>query len=132
MLKEVRIKKGPLVSKKYVEALDEQPKLNKKVKAQFDIEKDVYQSLADSVADNAKLLSLVFAMGATIYGVLTDSMKNNIDSAIKEKIEYAIEKYHSVETWGDLQLKAEGTKAIDKLIDRQAKIGEIIKKVYGL
>jgi len=132
MLQEIRVKKGPLVSTKYVETIDETPKSDKKIKAQYAIEKEVYSALADSVADNAKLVSLVFAMGSAMYNALPDSTKNNIDASTKDKIEYAIKKYESIETWGDLQLKAEGTEAIDRLIDRQAKIGEIVKAIYNI
>ena len=131
MLKQTKITNGLRVQTAYVEDLDKQPQLGSKAKAKYEIQEQVYSALADSVADNAKMISLVFAMGSAIYSVLTDSMKNNLDAAIKDKIEYAIDKYHSVETWGDIQLAQEGNEAIDKLLDRQAAIGSIIKSIYG-
>ena len=131
MLKEIKITNGLRVRKAYVEDLNKEPQTGSKAKARYEIQEQVYEALADSVADNAKMISLVFAMGSAIYSVLTDSMKNNLDDATRDKIEYAIDKYHSVETWGDIQLATEGNEAINKLLDRQAKIGSIIKEIYG-
>ena len=132
MIKETIVTQGLRVRKAYVEELDKKPKVNKKAKVKYQIQEQVYSALADSVADNAKLISLVFAMGASIYNALDDSTKNNIPDYTRAKIEYAIKKYHSVETWGDIQLAAEGNEAIEKLLDRQAKIGSIVKDIYGV
>lgn len=130
--KEIFETNGLRVRRAYIEEIDKKPKIGNKYKAKYNIENKVYEDLADSVADNAKLISLVFAMGAVMYKALPDDLKNNIPQDAREKIEYAIEKYHSIETWGDIQLATEGNEAIDKLLDRQGKIGEIIKEVYGV
>ena len=131
MLKQTKVTNGLRVQRAYVEDLDKKPQIGKKAKAKYEIQEQVYFALADSVADNAKMISLVFAMGSAIYSILTDSMKNNLDAATRDKIEYAISKYHSIETWGDIQLATEGNEAIERLLDRQAKIGTIIKEIYG-
>lgn len=132
MIKETTITNGLRVRKAYVEDLDKEPRTDKKSKVKYQIQEQVYSALADSVADNAKLISLVFAMGATLYEALPDSSKNNIPADAKSKIEYAINKYHSIETWGDIQLAKEGTDAINKLLDRQAKIGSIVREIYNV
>jgi len=129
MIIETRKTDGLLVKKAYKEVLDEEAKTDKKTKIRYEIEKDVFD-LRDSVADNAKLISLMFAMSIAIYNVLPDEIKNNIPENVREKIDFAIKKFNSIKTWGDIQLEKEGTEAIEKLLDRQAKIGEIISKNY--
>ena len=106
--------------------VDSEPKTDKKSKLRYEIQEEVFD-LSDSVADNAKLISLMFAMSVAMYNALSDDTKNNIPDDVKAKIEYAITKFGSIETWGQIQLNTEGNEAIDKLLDRQAKIGDIIK-----
>lgn len=131
-LKETVTTNGLLVQKAFVEELDKTPKIGKKPTAKYDIQNHVYEDLSDSVADNAKMISLIFAMGATIYEVLSATAKSKIPAQAKETIEYAIQKFHETQTWGDIQLAQEGHSAIDKLLKRQGDIGDIIKKVYDI
>ena len=132
MLQETIVTDGLLVQKAYVEELDKTPQTGDKAKAKYEIQAQVYDALADSVADNAKMISLVFAMGGAIYDILPEDMKKNMSPATRAKIEYALKKYNSVETWGTIQLATQGTEAIDRLLDRQAKIGSIIKEIYNI
>jgi len=122
---------GIRVQRAYTEVLDSEAKTGKKYEARSKIENEIFD-FRDSIADNSKFISLIFAMGAEIYDVLTDSQKNNIPEATRDVIEFAIKEYRATETWGDLQLKSEGTEAIKKLLGRQTKIANVIKDIYKI
>lgn len=132
MLKKKLKSDGLRVQVAYVETLDTTLRTDKKTKASYEIQEKVYKSLADSVADNAKLISLMFIIGSSIYEALGDEIKEKIPSNVREKIEHAIEKFKSIETWGSIQINKEGNEAIDKLLQRQAQIGKIIKDIYEI
>ena len=127
----IAIRKGNLYTKAYREILDNTPRKDKKSKVRYEIENNVFD-IRDSVADNSKMISLLFGMVMHIYNALDTTTKDNIDPNIRSMIEYAIQKYDSIDTWGEIQLANEGTLAIDRLIDRQAQIGDIIKANYNI
>ena len=126
MYKEVKKTNGLLVEK-YIEEALTPPSKDEKVKKRYEIQKEVFD-LEDSVADNSKMISLIFSLGATIYDVLSDEQKSKIPDGKRELIEYSIQKFQDTETWGDVQVKKEGKKAIDKLLDRQKKVAEILER----
>ena len=126
MYKKVKKTNGLLVENYFEETLTP-PSKDEKVKKRYEIEKEVFD-LEDSVADNSKMISLIFSLGATIYDVLTDEQKSKIPDEKRELIEYSIQRFKDTETWGDIQVKKEGKKAIDKLLDRQKKVAEILER----
>lgn len=119
---------GMVIEPAIKSVIDSEPKTDKKSKLRYEIQEEVFD-LGDSVADNAKLISLMFAMSVAMYNALPDDIKDNVPDDVRTKIEYAIAKFGSIETWGQIQLDAEGNEAIDKLLDRQAKIGDIVKDI---
>lgn len=125
MYKKVKKTNGLLVEN-YIEEVLTPPSKTKKAKIRHKIEEEVFD-IEDSVADNSKLISLIFSLGETIYSVLSDAQKNKIPKEKRELIEYAILKFNETQTWGDLQIKEEGKLSIDTLLERQGKISKIIK-----
>jgi len=83
---------------------------------------DIY----DSVADNAKMISLLFSIIMRIWDVLPDDIKSNISDGDRQVIEYAIENFRNIKTRADVQFEKEGVALIDKLMSRQKKIGELV------
>jgi len=97
--------------------------------SRMQIEEEVFD-LADSVADNAKMISLLMSMVKRLYEVLPDDIKNNIqDNAM---IESVIDEFDNTQTAADVKFAVEGDNLIKTIFERQAKIGEIIKNNYNL
>jgi len=89
------------------------------------------RSVEDSIADLAKMNSLLFSCISAMYSAMTDTAKGKIDDRTKEIIDYSVEKFKETTTRADNQLMKEGTHLIDKLFDREAKIADIIDSVKG-
>jgi hypothetical protein len=121
----------PGMFKKVVKEEPSEMHLNKKTYARYIINEDVFD-LHDSVADNAKAISLIFSLLRRIYENLPDDIKDNIPEEDRQIIEYAFEKHKSIKTRADVQFIEEGVKMIDKIFDRQKKIGEIIANIYNI
>ena len=85
----------------------------------------------DTLADLAKMGSLLFSMVSAIYGTLSDDEKDGIKDNERAIIEYSISKFTSTQTRADRQLKEEGLKLVDRLIDREAEIANIIDELKG-
>ena len=78
---------------------------------------------ADSIADNAKMISLIFSL----VGVIWENMdKSNVDPKIVDTVHTVISKFRSVETWADYLFETEGLEVIDRLIDRQKDVARIL------
>lgn len=122
-IKEVR---KNLFKKAYKEELNE-PDSSLKAKQRYKIEKQVFDT-QDSVADNAKMISLMITLLSRFYDSFTDTQKNRIPQEDKALIEYLFSKFAETNTRADVQFSQEGGQTmVDKLLDRQAKIGEIVK-----
>jgi len=100
----------------------------KKGLARKQIQEDVFD-LPDSVADNAKMISLLISVVKRIYEALPDDIKDNV--ADKDMIEGMIAVFDSIQTLADVQFAEEGDEMIQKIFTRQAKIGQIVKDVYS-
>ena len=118
---------GALRSKVVVEVNDNKPKRDKKTLARYDIEQNVFDK-HDAIADNAKMISLILTVVSRIYDVLPDSEKDNIDSNERALIEYALDKFKITDTRADKLFATEGTALVDKLMDRQADIANILEE----
>ena len=101
--------------------------IGRKAKWRYRIEKEVFD-IYDSVADNAKMISLIFSLMYRLYNALPEEIKQKLDPRDRQIIEYAFEKYRSIKTRADVQFQQEGVKMIDKLMDRQNKIARIIEE----
>lgn len=119
------LQKGLLVKKAVVESVDETPKTSKKAHVRKKIHDEVFD-LNDSVADNAKIISLTLTLLSRIYDVLPDDIKANLIDTDKQLIELAFGKFKTTITRGDVQFAKEGVGMINKILDRQNKVGEIV------
>jgi len=99
--------------------------VGRKADIRFRIHHQVFD-LYDSVADNAKMISLIFSILMRIWEALPDDIKSNIDEADVQLIDYAFTKFKNIRTRADVQFEKEGVGLIDKLMTRQDKIGKIV------
>jgi len=119
----------------YGEEVQDFPDLEEK--EDKELEKDIIasirntevRSVEDSIADLAKMNSLLFSCISAMYNTMTDTAKGKIDDGTKEIIDYSVEKFKETTTRADNQLMKEGTDLIDKLFDREAKIATIISDI---
>jgi len=121
---------GMIQEPAYITVLDSEPKVGKKEEARYKIQEEVFD-LNDSVADNAKMISLLTTMVSRLWDIQTDSQKNKLSDTDKAAIDYVVGKFEATTTWADIQWAKKGIGFADTLIKRQARIGSIIKKVYG-
>jgi hypothetical protein len=120
--KEVTVKKGDFYKKGYQETLE--AKHGKKYRVRSRINNEVFD-LHDSVADNAKMISLLFSLIMRMYGTYTDTQKGRLDAGDRALIEDLFNAFTLSTTLADLQVQELGTAAISKLLERQARIAEI-------
>jgi len=122
----------PFMFKKVIKEIpDEKPYSHKKYQLRYKINKEVFD-LHDSVADNAKMISLIFALLTRIWEAIPNDIKDKMDKETREMVEYAFQKYHSIQTRADVEFLINGKELIDKLMDRQDKIGKLFKEIYGI
>lgn len=117
---------GALRSNAVTEVLDQEPKADKKSLSRLQIQEEVFDN-SDSIADNAKMISLMMTLVSRIYNVLDDTQKDNLSTDDRNLIEYTFNKFSNTNTRADVQFASEGITLIDKLLDRQASIGNIVK-----
>ena len=122
---------GLRVQKAYKEVVLDEPLTSKKAKARYEIENNIFD-IRDSVADNAKMISLLFSMVYRMYEAMPEEYKQNLSEQDRQMIEFAINEFKNVQTWGDIKIQKEGTNAISSLMQRQDKVGQVIKQVYGV
>jgi len=89
------------------------------------------RTVEDSIADLAKMNSLLFSCISAMYGTMSDTAKSKIDEGTKELIDYSVEKFSNTQTRADRQLIKEGTGLVDKLFEREVQIADIIDEVKG-
>ena len=129
MYKEVGIRKGGLFSKGLLKVPDiEEPSRDNKLRIRKNIEEEVFD-IEDSVADNAKMISLLLSMVMRIYEVLPEDSLNSLSPQDKAIIEGTLGKFKVTETSADLKVKSEGMPFIYNILDRQAAVSKIIKEV---
>ena len=125
MLKAKTIKRGALLSKGVQEVQDSEIKRSKKDLSRLDIQDTVFDN-ADSIADNAKMISLLLTTISRMYDIMEDTQKDKLSTDDRNMIEYTFSKFASTNTRADIQFATEGVTFIDKLLNRQAQIGAII------
>ena len=101
---------------------------DKKARQRMQIERDVFD-LRDSVADNAKFLSLLTSLVLRMYNIMPEEQKVLLDPNDRALTEYVFNTFLQTETRADVQIQEEGSAFIDKMLERQASIGKIIKEI---
>jgi len=101
------------------------PKYIKKLIAAREIEYHV-RNKDDTIADLAKMVSLLLSMVSSIYGTLSTTQKGKIPAAERAIIDYATTTFAAIQTRADRQLATEGTTLIDKLFGREVEIADIV------
>jgi len=97
----------------------------KKGLVRYEIHKQVFD-IYDSVADNAKMISLLFSLVSRIWSVMPNTQKSKLSQDEVDMINYVVNKFKEIRTRADVEFEKEGMNLIDRLMERQKKIGEIV------
>jgi hypothetical protein len=125
-LKEARVRTSGGVYRKVIIEEPSTEYATSKMQARKRIGDEVFNSY-DAIADNAKWLSILTTLVSRIYDAMPETQKVEMATEDRQLIEYAFSKFSASATRADVQVSEEGpTVVIDKLLDRQVKIGEII------
>ena len=81
---------------------------------------------ADSIADNAKMISLMFSVVSRIWEAMPQEQKDTLDQNDVAIIDETIQKFKDTTTWADRLFEEEGTDLVDRLFERQEQIGNIL------
>jgi len=120
------ISKGALKTKAIEISSEKTMKVGKKYQMRKEISENVFD-LDDSVADNAKMISLLMTMMRKVYDALPDkSVISNNDIAF---MDYAFNKHKNSITLADKEFAVNGNVFVDKLIDRQVQIKTLSDKI---
>ena len=126
MLKETTIISNGILFQKGVEEVLPLPSTDPKMKTRLKIEQEVFD-IEDSVADNAKWLSLLTTLLSRIYSILPEDQKSELKAEDRALVEGVFTMFSATNTRGDIQFSKEGPAMIQKIMSRQAQIGEIVK-----
>jgi len=125
MLKKTIEIKGALRTPTIEEVLKPK-KTDYKSKIRYEIQENIGDH-EDITADISNMLSLSLSMMFMMWDSMSDEQKNGIDEEHRGFIDYARNKFSSTVTYADIKFRENGVTEIDKLLDRQAKIGDIVK-----
>jgi hypothetical protein len=100
----------------------------KKIIQQNEIVKTV-RSDKDSIADIAKWNSILTTMVGILYSALPEESLASIEPEKRALIETALSKFAVTDTTADIQFKESGLLVIDRILEREAAIGLIVKNV---
>lgn len=131
MLQATTQSKGPLRRKGVIEVQDSDIKTDMKSLSRLEIQNTVFDN-SDSIADNAKMISLMMTTMTRFYSMFTEDQKATLSPEDRGMIEYTFNKFATTNTRADVQFSIEGIALVDKLLDRQADIGSIIKETYKI
>ena len=81
---------------------------------------------ADSIADNAKMISLMFSVVSRIWQIIPQEQKDTLEDSEVQVIDETIQKFRNTTTWADRLFAEEGTGLVDRLFARQEEIGNIM------
>lgn len=125
---QIKLKDKMLVTNKTeVKAVfDDKPKSDEKSIKRARINEEVF-SIEDSVADNAKMISLLITLCDRLYNTFDDDQKNKLSDDDRDLIEYVFSSFKECDTRADIQLAKDGTDMIDNIFNSQSKVGEILK-----
>ena len=126
-LKNTRIKTRKGVYKKAVVETQRPKYVDQKMLARLAIESNVFD-IHDAVADNAKWLSIITTLITLLYETMPEEQKANLEPEDRELIESTFVAFAASRTRADVQIETEGAGVvIQKLIERQRKVGEILE-----
>jgi len=114
--------KGMLVTPAIKKVLDSTPKTDKKSFQRERISNEVFD-LEDSVADNAKMISLLISMISRLYPLINTTALAVNDKAL---IDAVMAEFATTNTRADVQLAKEGPAMITRVLARQAAVGAIV------
>lgn len=117
--------KNGLFKRGYVNVQDTNIKTDKKSEIRYKIEQEVFD-LEDSVADNAKMISLIISVLYRVYDIIPEEQKKLMTDEDKSIIEAVFSNFKNISTRADVQFKQEGVEMVSRILDRQHKIGTII------
>jgi len=126
MLEKTTKIKGALRSPAYQEVLDVTKKVDQKTKNRYAIQEGVFDDL-DSIADNAKMVSLIMSMFYRLYEAMPQEVFDNLTVEDKGAIEYAIGVFKATRTRADDLFDSEGTEFVDRMFVRQGQVGQILR-----
>ena len=129
--KEFYQRKGNLFTKKVLEIPEERVISKNKGIGRKRIENEVFDE-KDAIADNAKMISLLFSTISRMWMAMPDDQKDNVDPQARQLIDFAINEFMSSDTWADKLMGVKGLGLIEELIKRQEKIGKILTEAYNL
>ncbi len=81
----------------------------------------------DSVADNAKLISLLISVVSRIWSMQSEEQRGSLPQEEQDMINYFAAAFQNTQTRADVQFANEGVGLIDRLLTKQSDIGKIIK-----
>ena len=117
------IKRRGLATKHVVNLPDTTPKRDAKSFIRSEIESSVFD-LEDSVADNAKMISLLLTMVDRLWSVVDTASLPDADIQL---IEYSLGKFKATTTTADLAISKDPIGTIDTILNRQGAIADIVK-----
>ncbi len=127
MLKETKITNNGILYKTAYEEKLTNPKYDKKTIQRYKIQNEVFD-LEDSVADNAKWLSILTTLMSRIYDILDDDQKAKLLDTDKQSMDYLFGVFANTDTRADVQFQAEGfTGVVERILSRQQNIGNIVR-----
>lgn len=113
--------------KQYEEVLRVFEGRDKKAKIRSEIDEQVFD-LNDSVADNAKWSAILTTAISIMYNALDEDTKARMDPRQRAIMDALVYLYSQTQTRFEIQYAKEGLSLITKMIGRQQKIANIIKK----
>jgi len=113
---------GMLVTPAVKKELDTTPKTDVKSFQRERITNEVFD-LEDSVADNAKMISLLMSMISRLYPLINTTTLAASDKAL---IDGVLAEFAVTNTRADVQMAKEGPSMVSKILARQAAIGAIV------
>lgn len=127
MFQETKKAASPIMIKKAIEEVNGPARTDKKAFQRKQIQDEVFD-YHDSIADNAKWLSILTTFMSRIYDILPEEQKINLDPDEREMIETLFEVFGNTYTRADRQFSEEGTETVlRRILNRQGQIGNIIK-----
>jgi len=124
-LEATTITNGMVVEPAVKEIIDVTKK-DKKSLVRLQIQDNVFD-IHDSVADNAKMISLLTTLMSRMYDTFSTTQKGKLTTADRTVLEHMFTKFSTTTTRADIQVSVNGaTATIDKMLDRQAQIGQIL------
>ncbi len=125
MLKKIVIKEGVRCKQGYKETLPESS-TDSKTKARYQIQENVFD-IKDSIADNAKMISLVLSVMKRMWETTPQAQKDLMSTEDLALINSTFDLFASTTTHADNLFAGEGFALVERLMQRQQQVGDILK-----